>query len=145
MGDACLDAAGGYCDHPKFGWHIQFPDWVRALTLRHFHILVREGTEDKLITINVLEFLTEIINYAAMTEFLQQNPGFARHSFPTLLNWTDNMTARSWVRKAALMSLIAKSLQRILCAMMINNPLGLWADWLEGRKNITADNISRMY
>ena len=107
--------------------------------------MVKDGTTDTLITINVSEFMTEIINYAALTEFLWLHPELKRHLYPTLQNWTDNMVAKAWARKAALKSPIAKALQRLLCAMMINNPLGSSASFIQGRLNVLADTIFRLF
>ena len=145
FGDASLDAGGGFSDNPRFWWHIQFPTWVRQLTLRHLQILVKSKAENKLITINVLEFLVEIINYAAMTTYVRSNPDTIPHPYPVLLNWTDNMSALAWIRKASLKSLMAKGLQRVLCTLMINNPLGLSSSHIAGVDNTTADAISRTF
>ena len=145
FGDACLDAAGGFSEDLKFWWHLQFPLCIRKLTLRHFQILVKEKRGHELITINVLEFVTEIINFAAALTFHGLNPEWAGHPYPTLLNWTDNRTARAWLRKAALKSDMARRLQKILCSMMINSPLGLSGDYIQGVDNVIADSISRVY
>ena len=56
---------------------------------------------DQLISINLLEFVVEIINYAAITVLFRENPILCEHLFPLLLNWTDNKTAKAWIRKAA--------------------------------------------
>ena len=145
FGDACLNAAGGYCDSPKFWWHLQLPDWIRARTMKHWKLMVKEKTTDKLISINILEFVVEIINYATLIEYIKLYPEILPHLYPVLKNWTDNMTTRSGVRKEANKSLISKALQRLLCSMMINNPLGLWSGFIPGSLNILADTLSRIY
>ena len=145
FGDACLDAAGGFSNDLKFWWHLQFPLCIRKLTLWHFQILVKEKRGHELITINVLEFVTEIINFAAALTFHSLHPTWAGHPFPTLLNWTDNRTARAWLRKAALKSDMARRLQKILCSLMITPPLGLSGDYIQGVDNVIADSISRVY
>ena len=86
IGDACLSAAGGLCDKVKFWWHLQFPLWVQQKTLRHYKILVKDKTTDQLITINVLEFLTEITNVAALIEHLGLHPDNIPHKYPILKN-----------------------------------------------------------
>ena len=91
--------------------------------LCHYQVIVRQHKKATMVTINVLEFLTEIINYAAMTVYVNSHPLVAGNEFPVLLNWTDNTTAKAWIRKAALKSQIAKNLQQILCGIMVNNPL----------------------
>ena len=65
--------------------------------------------------------------------------------FPTLLNWTDNKTAKSWIKKAATKTEKGKALQRILCSIMINNPLGIKTDYIKGETNVLADSISRVF
>ena len=66
-------------------------------------------------------------------------------SFPTLLNWTDNTTSKSWIKKAATKTMKGKALQRILCLIMINNPVGITAEHIAGINNILADAISRIF
>ena len=45
---------------------------------------------NELISINLLEVLVEIINYAAVTVLFQKDPTLYRYDFPIILNWTDN-------------------------------------------------------
>ena len=87
----------------------------------------------------------ELINFAAVLTFTAQHPLWAGHPYPTCLNWTDNCAARAWLRKAALKSSMARSLQRVLCKMMIDSPVGIKADYIQGVQNKTADSISRVY
>ena len=72
-------------------------------------------------------------------------PSLYQHEFPLLLNWTDNTTAKSWIRKAATRTQKGKALQRILCGLMINNPIGIEAKHIAGIKKNLADAISRVY
>ena len=67
------------------------------------------------------------------------------HRYPILKNWSDNMTALSWIRKAASKSPMAKALQRILCLMKFNSPISLCGDFIAGVLNVDADLISRIY
>ena len=62
-----------------------------------------------------------------------------------LLNWTDNITSKTWLRKAATRTKKGKALQHLLCSLMINNPLGVKADHIAGSSNVLADAISRVY
>ena len=55
------------------------------------------------------------------------------------------MSAKSWIKKAATKTKKGKALQRIVCGLMINNPVGLQADFIPGIDNILADAISRVY
>ncbi len=61
FGDSCLEGAGGYSLSLCFWWHLPFPEKVKLCTLLH----KRDNADDLLILINVLEFVTVIINYCA--------------------------------------------------------------------------------
>ena len=89
--------------------------------------------------------MVEIINYAAITVFFAENSSICEHEYPFLLNWTDNKTAKVWLRKAATKTEKGKSLQRIRCSIMINNPMGVKSDYIQGEKNVIADFISRIF
>ena len=91
FGDACLEAGGGYSIKLKFWWHIKFPEEVVRRTLKH----MPNNKDERLISINVLEFIVVIIDYCAalvvvMTENVTDDP------FPILLNAVDNTSAHSW-------------------------------------------------
>ena len=143
-GDACLEAGGGYSEN-IFWWHEEWPEAIKALTIKNLTVSRKCKESNKLVSINLLEFVVEILNYAAITVLFKENPTLCAHSFPLLLNWTDNMTSKSWIRKAAKKTKKGKALQRILCSIMINNPVGLKAEHIAGKKNILADLISRIY
>ena len=64
---------------------------------------------------------------------------------PILLNWIDNQTSQAWIKKVATRTPKGKTFQRILCSLMINNPLGSKADFIPGVKNVLADVISCTY
>ena len=55
----------------------------------------------KLVSINLVEFLTEIISYAVVTVRVLQNKKLCAQPYPILLNWTDNQTSQAWIKKAA--------------------------------------------
>ena len=55
------------------------------------------------------------------------------------------MTSKSWIRKAASRTDKGKDLQRLLCSLMINNPVGLKAEHIAGINNVLVDAISRIY
>ena len=63
FGDSCLKGAGGYYISLGFWWHIAFPDKVIQRTL----IYKKDNTDGLLVSINVLEFITVIINYYSFT------------------------------------------------------------------------------
>ena len=58
-GNACLDGAGGYSIELRVWWHIAFPDEVVQRTL----LYLPNNSDEKLISIHVLEFVTVIISY----------------------------------------------------------------------------------
>ena len=145
VGDSCLEAAGAKSDTLKFWWHIEYPEYIKVLTLKRLKITRRCKLSNKLISINLLEFVVEIISYAAVTVLFKDNPKLCSHPYPLLLNKTDNKTSEAWIRKAATKTVKGSALQRILCILMINNPVGLKAEYIEGVLNIHADAISRTY
>ena len=64
----------------------------------------------KLISINMSEFVDEIINYAAITVLFRENKNLCNHPFPLLLYWTDNTTSKYWIKKAATKTMKGKAL-----------------------------------
>lgn len=62
-GDSCLDAAGGFSLRCSFWWYLEWSVEIRRHTLR-FH---KNNKNGRLISINVLEYASVIINYAAMS------------------------------------------------------------------------------
>ena len=59
--DILLEGAGGFLIKLGFWWHIHFPDEVVQHTLR----FRSNNNGDKLVSINVIKFVTVIINYCA--------------------------------------------------------------------------------
>ncbi len=88
IGDSLLEGAGGFLIALGFWWHICFPNEVIQRTL-----LFKSDNEDGLlISINILEFVTVIINYcAALHIFRTTNATEDPHR--VLLNITDNASA----------------------------------------------------
>jgi hypothetical protein len=71
FGDSCLEGACGYSLSLGFWWHLPFPEEVKLRTLLH----KRDNADGLLISINVLEFVTVIINYSAVLHMvLNKNP-----------------------------------------------------------------------
>ena len=143
-GDACLEAGGGYSEN-LFWWHIEWPQEIKSLTLKNITVTRKCHVTNELVSINMLEFLVEIINYAAITLYFKNHQSYFKHEYPMLLNWTDNTTSKTWLRKAATRTQKGKALQHLLCSMMINNPVGIRAEYIAGKSNILADAISRVY
>ena len=143
-GDACLSAAGGFSEN-NFWWHLEWPEDIKQLTIKHLLVARKCRNTNSLVSINILEFAVEIINYAAVSTMFANNTDLCNHEYPTLLNWTDNMSSKAWIKKVASKSKKGKALQRILCSLMINNPLGIDTEYIPGEHNILADKISRIY
>jgi hypothetical protein len=90
FGDSCLEGTDGYSPSLGFWWHLTFPEEVKLRTLLH----KRDNADGLLISINVLEFVTVIINYCAtLHTVLTENP--MSNPYPVLLNVTNNVLALS--------------------------------------------------
>ena len=139
FGDSCLEGCGGYDVVLRFWWHLEFPEEVMLRTLRH-----RPNNKDGLlISINVLEFLTVIINYcAALTAYECEQ--ITEDPYPILLNKTDNTSALNWTMHACKDSMIGRRLGRFFCWLMIDSKLGINSDWISTDANEAADEISRL-
>ena len=109
-------------------------------------VKVKDHETGSLISINLLEYATIIITYAAATTALLQVPSLynSKNPYPTLLNLADNTSALSWMRKAANSTPSGRALSRILCDIQINNKLGLNGGFISSTDNIVADKISRL-
>ncbi len=137
IGDSSLERVGGFLIALGFWWHIRFPDEIIQPTL-----LFKSDNEDGLlISINVLEFVTVIINYcAALHIFRTTNATEDPH--PVLLNITDNASALSWTLHTCKRSRIGCLLARFFCSLLINSPLGINSQWISTDDNKIANNIS---
>jgi hypothetical protein len=137
-GDSCLEGAGEYSLSLGFWWHLPFPEEVKQRTLLH----KKDNAEGLLISINVLEFVTVIINYcAALHMVLTKQP--TSNPYPVLLNVTNNLSALSWTTGACCKSRIGRLLARFFCSLLINSPLGINSQWISTLHNAITDDISR--
>ena len=89
FGDVCLEACGGFYHHPQLWWHFEFLQEIKNLTIKHYTVLTRDKLTDKLVSVNIFEFVTKIINYSAILVILSATPTISSTEFPVLLNWTD--------------------------------------------------------
>jgi hypothetical protein len=137
FGDSCLKGAGGYSIMLGFWWHIPFPEGVKQRTLLH----KQDNKDGLLILINVLEFVTVIINYCATLHIITTSL-VTDDTYPVLLNVTDNASAQSWTTGACKKSKVGCMLARFFCSLMINSPLGINSKWISTDKNKIADDIS---
>ena len=95
FGDSCIKGAGGYSIMLGFWWHIPFPEAVKQRTLLH----KQDNKDGLLILINVLKFVTVIINYCATLHIITTTLA-TNNPYPVLLNVTDNASALSWTTGA---------------------------------------------
>jgi hypothetical protein len=138
FGDSCLEGAGGYSLSLGFWWHLPFPEEVKLRTLLH----KRDNADGLLISINVLEFVTVIINYCAALHTVLTKKSMS-DPYPVLLNVTDNLSALSWTTGACRKSRIDHLLARFFCSLLINSPLGINSQWISTLHNAIANDISR--
>ena len=142
-GDACLEGAGGYSFDLKFWWFVKWPQNIVDKTLIHFNKKYK-NFKGHIVSINLLEYATILISYAAAITVVNEFPLLSLHPFPLINIQTDNKSALSWTRKAASSTNEGKALARILTSMMIPSSLGLSATFIPGVDNHLADRLSRM-
>lgn len=142
-GDACLYGGGGFSTDLGFWWQVEWPEEIQNRTLK----VLKNNKSGELISINALEYLVVIINYAAATACYENRRTNSKEDieYPTILNMVDNTTADSWTHKMCKKSKSGKALALVLSSIMINNPVGLNSRYLEGDLNDIADAISRVF
>lgn len=139
FGDSSLEGAGGYSIGLGIWWHLAFPEEVILRTLKH-----RPNNNDGLlISINVLEFVTVIINYIAAVHVITTTP-VTDDPHPVILNITDNRSARNWTLHSSQTSTIGRLLARFFCYFLIDSPVGINSEWISTHDNKIADDISRI-
>jgi hypothetical protein len=138
-GDSSLSGAGGFSIGLGFWWHISFPQDVVLRTLIH----KKNNKDDDLISINVLEFVTVIINYCAAYHVITTT-AITEDPYPVILNITDNMSAQKWTLHTCKQSRIGRLLARFFCSLIIDSPVGINSQWISTEENKIADDISRL-
>ncbi len=118
-----------------FWWHTPFPEAVIQRTLKH----KKDNKDGLLILINVLKFVTVIINYCAALHFVTTTSA-TDDPYPVLLNLTDNASALSWTTGSCKKSKVGRLLARFFCSLMINLPLGINYKWISTDDNKIADD-----
>jgi hypothetical protein len=136
-GDSSLEGAGGYSIGLQFWWHIDFPEEVKLRTLLH----MKDNKDGKRISINVLEFVTVIINYIASLH-VRTTTNIINDPYPVLLNITDNTSSLRWTQNACRTSKLGRLLARFFCSLLIDSPLGINSQWISTTDNFIADDIS---
>lgn len=135
-GDACTSGGGGWSTDLRVWWHWDFTEEI----IRRAALGKRNSRR---ISINVLETVVIIINYAAAM-YACHIDGLPLDDFPVLLNLCDNTSACSWINKRCRDSLIGRRLGRMFAGMLLNNALGIQAEWLSTHANVIADEVSRV-
>ncbi len=136
FGDSCLEGAGGYSTLLGYWWHIPFPDEVKQRTPLH----KKDNKDGRLISINVLEFVTVIINYYASLHVVTTTSA-SNDPYPVLLNVTDNASALSWTTGACRKSRNGRLIAHFFCSLMIGSLLGINSKWISTKDNKIADDI----
>jgi hypothetical protein len=94
IGYRLLEGAGGFSITLGFWWHIRFLDEVVQRTLK----FKTNNYTGMLVLINILEFVTVIINYCTALHVVWKSPT-TDNPHPVILNVTDNSSTLSWCSK----------------------------------------------
>ncbi len=137
IGDNLLEGAGGFSITLRFWWHIPFPDEVVQRTLQF-----RSNNDDTmLLLINVLKFVTVIINYCAALHVIWTSP-ITDDPHHVILNVTNNSSRLSWTLHTCKQSKIGQMLARFFCSLLIYLPLGINSQLISTIDSKIADDIS---
>jgi hypothetical protein len=120
IGDSLLEGAGGFSTTLEFWWHIRFPDEVVQRTLQ----LKTNNNNGMFVLINILEFVSVIINYCAALHVVWTSP-ITDDPHPLILNVTNNSSTLSWTFHMCKQSKIRRMLACFFCSLLINSPLGI--------------------
>ena len=136
-GDASIMAGGGYSFDLRFWWHLEWPSEIHHRTIKFW-----DDNKERLVSINLLEFIVIILNYAASLLAIRTSPP-PHDPYPVLRNFADNRSAIQWSSCAAKSSPHAQALGRILSDLLLTSPLALDSSFIPGVENTVADAISR--
>ena len=140
-GDSCTEGGGGWSTSLRFWWHLDYASTFSAKIVQRAS--KQQGRSRDYISINVLETIVVIINFAAAM-FACYVDGVDMSLCPVLLNLCDNTSACSWINKKCRDSLIGRRLGRLFAGMLIGSELGIQCEWLSTHDNEIADDISRI-
>jgi hypothetical protein len=110
-------------------------------TLRRIHL---HAKHPDYVHINCLEFLTVLLQLAALITRLEDSRFAAQFpEIPMHKCHTDNMPSKSWATKVSSTSFRGQRLVGIHGLLLARTSAGFITDFIEGKKNVTADFISR--
>ena len=118
-GDASLINGGGWSIDLRFWWCIVWPDVIETRTVR----CINDNRGGNLLSINILEYLVVIIDYAASQAAIAIDPPEDEH--PNLLNRVDDTSAHSWSTKGCIQTKEGKALSRLNCFLLIDSSTNL--------------------
>ena len=108
--------------------------------------MIWDNKIDKLVSINILEFVTEIIKYSTLLVALSFNTSIINNKYTVLLNGIEkNNTTKFWTKKVATKYYKTRALQRLLCGLMVNRSLTLKDKLIVGVNNLITDKNSQLY
>jgi hypothetical protein len=137
IGDSLLEGAAGFSTKLGFWWHIHLMDEVVQRTL----CFKTNNNDGMLVLINVLEFVTVIINHCTALHNVQTSP-VTDDPHPVILNITDNSSALSWTLHRCKQSKMGHMLARFFCSLLIILPLGINSQWISMIDDKIAGDIS---
>ena len=68
---------------------------IKSLTLKNITVTRLYKISNEMVSINILKFVVEIINYATISTMFTNKKSICKHEYHFLLNWTDNKTAQA--------------------------------------------------
>lgn len=136
-GDSCKKGGGGWSLDMCFWWYLEYSAEVQR------RARLPNNKSGKYISINCLEMVVVIINFAASIYFCHID-GVDLSNHPTLLNWCDNTAACSWINHKCKDSLIGRALGRLFLGLLMSTKLGIQTEWISTKLNKLADDISRL-
>ncbi len=113
IGDSLYEGAGEFSTMLGFWWHICFPDKVVQRKLR----FKTNNNDGMLMLINVLEFVTVIINYCAALHVVWTSP-VSDNPHPVILNVTGNFSALSWTLHMCKQSKNGQTPAHFFCSLL---------------------------
>jgi hypothetical protein len=91
IGKSSLEGTGGFLIKLGFWWHLSFPDKV----IQHTLCFKSDNADGMLISINILNFVTVIINYCATLHIIKTTP-ITDYPHSVLPSITDNYSGLKW-------------------------------------------------